>query len=147
VNTVRVKICGITRLQDLECAVTAGVDALGFVFTERSGRFIAPDRARDLVAAVPAFVARVGLFMDSDAEEVARILDRVPLNLLQFHGSESGAFCRQFGLPYIKALSMHDGRVSADDLGDFADAAGVLLDSHRPGGTSSGPPYRNCRFR
>jgi phosphoribosylanthranilate isomerase len=99
----RVKICGITRLPDLQAAVEAGADALGFVFAARSRRVLEPGQAAALVAEVPAFVTRVGLFMDQDGAEVARILDRVPLNLLQFHGSEDAAYCRQFGLPYVKA--------------------------------------------
>jgi phosphoribosylanthranilate isomerase len=130
---MRVKICGITRLEDLRAAVAAGADALGFVFARRSLRRLEPEHAAALVQKVPAFVSRVGLFMDQEATEVRRILGQVPLNLLQFHGQEDAAFCRQFGLPYIKALGMGSGPSLASAEQEFADAAALLLDSHRAG--------------
>lgn len=153
-NMVRVKICGITRLQDLQAAAAAGADALGFVFTPRSRRFVETAAAAELVAEVPVFVSRVGLFMDQPYEEVARVLERVPLSLLQFHGSEDAAWCRRFGLPYIKAFGMTAAgapdrglaRDMARDVAlaarDYADAAALLLDSHgaaEAGGT--GRPF------
>ncbi|MGK2924119.1 MAG: phosphoribosylanthranilate isomerase [Lysobacterales bacterium] len=153
-NGTRVKICGVTRLQDLQAAVAAGADALGFVFTPRSRRFLELAAAAQLVAEVPAFVSRVGLFMDQDRAEVARVLERVPLSLLQFHGREDAAFCRQFGLPYMKAFGMAsaeapDGTMAREVAAeltqaerDYADAAALLLDSHgagEPGGT--GRPF------
>lgn len=130
---MRVKICGITRQEDVQAAVAAGADALGFVFAPRSRRMLDPDAAAALVRRVPAFVSRVGLFMDQDSEQVRRILDRVPLSLLQFHGREDAAFCRQFGLPYIKALAMGSAPSLALAERSYADAAGLLLDSHRSG--------------
>lgn len=131
-NRVRVKICGLTRPEDVDAASDAGADALGFVFTPRSKRFLDRDIARELVNRVPAFVARVGLFMDQDADAVEHVLERVPLSLLQFHGSEPPAFCARFGLPYIKALSMA-GHREADAAAGYGDAAAFLLDSHEPG--------------
>ena len=128
----RVKICGLTRAADVDAAVQAGADALGFVFTPRSRRCIDTGTARELVQRVPAFVARVGLFMDQDAMEVRRVLAEVPLSLLQFHGAEDGDFCRQFGLPYIKALAM-GGAGQLPNAGEYPDAAALLLDSHEPG--------------
>lgn len=130
---VRVKICGLTRLRDVQAAVAAGADALGFVFTPRSRRVVEPAAARELVCAVPAFVARVGLFMDQDEAEVRRVLERVPLNLLQFHGQEGAEYCGSFGLPYIKALPMGSAPSLARAEQVYADAAGLLLDSHRAG--------------
>ena len=106
---MRVKICGITRGEDLQAAVAAGADALGFVFAQGSPRLLDPQRAAALVQQVPAFVSRVGLFLDQEAAEVRHVLGQVPLSLLQFHGREEPAFCRQFGLPYIKALGMASG--------------------------------------
>jgi phosphoribosylanthranilate isomerase len=96
---VKVKICGLTRARDVQVAVAAGADALGFVFTPRSRRALQPDAALALVREVPAFVTRVGLFMDQGENEVRRVLEQVPLNLLQFHGQEEAAYCRSFGLP------------------------------------------------
>jgi len=133
--TVKVKICGITRRRDVRAAVLAGADALGFVFAPRSKRVLNSERAAELVSGVPAFVSRVGLFMDQDFEEVATILDRVQLTLLQFHGSEDAEFCRQFGLPYIKAVSMDSGAAVERALKEYPDAAALLLDSHPAGGT------------
>ena len=130
---MRVKICGVTRPEDAREAVAAGADALGFVFAPRSRRVLDAERAAGLVRGVPAFVCRVGLFMDQDFEEIRGILDRVPLNLLQFHGSEAPAFCRRFGLPYIKALAMGSVPSLQRAQREFADAAALLLDSHRSG--------------
>lgn len=132
--TVKVKICGITRRRDVRAAVLAGADALGFVFAPRSKRVLNSERAAELVSGVPAFVSRVGLFMDQDFEEVAIILDHVPLTLLQFHGSEDAEFCRQFGLPYIKAVSMDSGAAVERADKEYPDAAALLLDSHPAGG-------------
>jgi len=134
VSTVRVKICGLTRGTDVRAAVLAGADALGFVFAPRSKRVLDRDQAASLVSAVPAFVSRVGLFMDQDSESVAEVLERVPLNLLQFHGSEDAGFCRQFGLPYIKAVSMAEADAVQRAERDYPDAAGLLMDSHADGG-------------
>lgn len=135
---VKVKICGLTRSRDVRAAVACGADALGFVFAAGSKREIDPKKAQELVQWVPAFVARVGLFLDQDAEQVGSILAQVPLSLLQFHGRETAAFCRQFGLPYIKAVSMNSGHAAAQAVeqaeGEFNDAAALLLDSHDPGG-------------
>lgn len=131
-NTTRVKICGLTRPEDVDTAVSAGADALGFVFTPRSRRFLETERARELVERVPAFIARVGLFMDQSAADVERVLASVPLGLLQFHGAESPDFCAGFGLPYIKALAM-GAAGEAERAGDYPDAAALLLDSHEPG--------------
>ena len=113
--------------------MAAGVDALGFVFAPRSKRVLDPALAAELVAQVPAFVSRVGLFMDQDAPEVAAVLDRVPLNLLQFHGAEDAGFCRQFGLPYIKAVSMATENAVQQAEEAFPDASALLLDSHPAG--------------
>ena len=132
-NSTRVKICGLTRPEDVDAAVAAGADALGFVFTPRSKRCLVAEDAGELVARVPAFVARVGLFMDQDEDEVGRVLERVPLNLLQFHGTETAAYCRGFRLPYIKALAMA-AAAEAKRAAEYADAAALLLDSHEPGG-------------
>ena len=131
---VRVKICGLTRSRDVDAAVSCGADALGFVFAAGSKRVIDSAKARELVQLVPAFVARVGLFLDQDAEQVAGILDQVPLSLLQFHGREDDAYCRQFGLPYIKAVSMNSRHALKQAEGDFPDAAALLMDSHAAGG-------------
>lgn len=131
---VRVKICGLTREQDVLDAVQSGADAIGFVFAHGSKRQLMPDRAAELVRLVPAFVTTVGLFLDQEATEVAKILTRVPLGLLQFHGKEGGAYCRQFDRPYIKAVGMQHSTMGESFDDEFYDTSGLLLDSHVPGG-------------
>jgi phosphoribosylanthranilate isomerase len=133
-TAVRVKICGLTRSADVRVAIQAGADAVGFVFASRSKRVLDTARAAALVAQVPAFVSRVGLFMDQDSESVASVIKQVPLNLLQFHGAEDAQYCRQFGLPYIKAVSMLSSRAVPQAVDEYSDAAALLLDSHPPGG-------------
>ena len=131
---VRVKICGMTRSVDVQAAIHAGADALGFIFASRSKRVLDKRLAVELVAQVPAFISRVGLFMDQDSIEVVSVLKQVPLNLLQFHGNEDADYCRQFGLPYIKAVSMVSDQAVVQAVNDYSDAAALLLDSHAPGG-------------
>jgi len=133
-NRVRVKICGLTRSQDVATAVAAGADALGFVFVPASPRCLEAETAQSLCAQVPAFVCRVGLFLNQDAGAVRSVLKQVPLSLLQFHGDEAPAYCRQFGLPYIKAIRVQSANSLAAAEAEFPDAAGILADSHPPGG-------------
>lgn len=130
---VRVKICGITRLQDLHAACDAGADALGFVFYEKSPRNLSIEAAAELVRVLPPFVQSVGLFVNANPAFIRRVLDAVPLDLLQFHGDEMPADCVRHGRPYIKAI-----RVTVDtDLlkyaADFKTARGLLLDAYVPG--------------
>ena len=128
---MRVKICGITRIEDALAAASAGYDAIGLVFVNRSRRRVSPEQARGICRALPPFVSRVGLFMDADADLVRRTLDEVPLDWLQFHGEESQAFCRQFERPWIKALAMGGERLP--DANQHAQADALLLDSHGGG--------------
>ncbi len=134
----RVKICGLTRDRDVRAAVACGVDALGFVFATGSKRMIRSQQARELVKLVPAFVARVGLFLDQETNHVDSILKQVPLSLLQFHGRENAAYCRQFGLPYIKAICIVSGETAQEAVEkaerEYPDASALLVDSHEPGG-------------
>jgi phosphoribosylanthranilate isomerase len=134
----RVKICGITRMEDALAAATAGADAVGFVFHARSPRAVTPAAAREMALAMPPFVSRVGLFVDAAPETVAAILDTVPLDLLQFHGDERPADCDTLGRPYLKAVPMAPGTDPVAYMDTYPHAAGFLLDSHgngRTGGT------------
>jgi phosphoribosylanthranilate isomerase len=133
-NAVRVKICGLTRPQDVAAAIAAGADALGFVFVPGSPRCLDEATANALVQQVPAFVCRVGLFLDQDAERVHYVLQKVPLSVLQFHGGEEAEFCRQFGRPYIKAVNLSAGKGLAGAEAAYPDAAALLVDSHVTGG-------------
>ncbi|MBI3093900.1 MAG: phosphoribosylanthranilate isomerase [Rhodocyclales bacterium] len=140
----RIKICGITREQDLATAVAAGADALGFVFYAPSPRFVTPQRAAQLVAQVPAFVARVGLFVNETAEFVDAVLAQVPLDLLQFHGDEDAAFCSAFGRPWIKAARVKPGFDLLEYASAFAGAPGIsglLLDAHVDGYGGGGKSF------
>jgi phosphoribosylanthranilate isomerase len=128
---VRVKICGITRVEDALAAAEAGVDAIGLVFVERSQRAVDLGAAAAICRALPPFVQRVGLFMDADADAVRQTLAAVPLNWLQFHGEESQGFCRQFQRPWIKALAM--GAAHPPDPAAYGQADALLLDSHGGG--------------
>lgn len=134
-NIPRVKICGITRPDDGRHAARAGADAIGLVFYPPSPRYVSPRQAADIVAALPPFVTTVGLFVDAPPEQIAALLEQVPLDMLQFHGDESPAYCAAFQRPWIKALRMRDGvdpRAEADRYG-AAGARGLLVDSYVPG--------------
>src|SRR5687767_7355938 len=104
-----VKICGITRPEDALAAARAGAHAIGVVFYEPSPRHVTPARAADILRALPPFVTTVALFVDAGQEEVRAALAKAPVALLQFHGSETPDFCRQFGRPYVKAVRVRQG--------------------------------------
>jgi phosphoribosylanthranilate isomerase len=129
----RVKICGITRVEDALAAAEAGADAIGLVFAETSPRRVSLDEAAAIRRALPPFVTVVGLFVDAEAPQVTQALGRVALDLLQFHGAETTEFCRQFHRPYIKAISMREGIDVDAAARAFADAAGLLFDTHVAG--------------
>ncbi|MBW7469981.1 phosphoribosylanthranilate isomerase [Marinobacter sp. F4218] len=136
--SVRVKICGLTRVEDIEAAVKAGADALGLVFYEPSPRSVSIVQAAELARHVPAFVSVVGLFVNPTKDEVREVLDRVPLDLLQFHGDESAEFCAQFGRRWIKAIRVRQGREIQAAFTDYSQASGLLVDAWDPdrfGGT------------
>ncbi|MFC3283785.1 phosphoribosylanthranilate isomerase [Litchfieldella rifensis] len=127
----RVKICGLTREVDIDAAVAAGADALGFVLWPGSKRALDERRLAELSARVPAFVTRVGLFVDQDAALIERV--SVHLDLLQFHGEESPDFCAGFARPWIKALRMRDGLDLHAAARAYEGAGALLLDAYRPG--------------
>ncbi|MEN8176735.1 MAG: phosphoribosylanthranilate isomerase [Pseudomonadota bacterium] len=129
----RVKICGITRLEDALAAVEAGADAIGLVFYAASPRRIEPDLAAGIVRRLPPFVTKVGLFVDADAAEIQAVVRRAQLDLIQFHGQETPEFCGGFDRPYIKAIRMREGVDLEAERRRYRDAAGLLLDAYRPG--------------
>jgi phosphoribosylanthranilate isomerase len=130
---VRIKVCGMTRAEDVAQAARLGVDAVGLVFYPKSPRNVSAEQARELVAVLPAFVTVTALFLDPSRDDVQRVLDNVRVELLQFHGGEPAEFCRGFGRPYVKAVPM-GGQV---DVAEYAHrhsaAAALLLDSHAAG--------------
>lgn len=125
----RIKICGLTRTEDVHAAVQAGADALGFVFYPPSPRAIAPELAGGLLRQVAPFVSTVGLFVNEDAGRVREILQEVPLSLLQFHGDESAEYCESFGRPYIKAARVKAGFDLLKYAVSYAGASGLLADA------------------
>ena len=134
----RVKFCGLTHRDDVAEAVESGADALGFVFYQSSARYVTPEQASELTRIVPAFITRVGLFVDADAALVQGIFHHAGLNLVQYHGNESPEFCDSVGLPYIKAFRVRPGINILAEMERYPNALGFLLDAYvegRPGGT------------
>ncbi|MEO8343463.1 MAG: phosphoribosylanthranilate isomerase [Gallionella sp.] len=129
----RIKICGITRVEDAMAAAHSGADAIGLVFYERSPRHVSIAQATQLADAVPPFVAIVGLFVNAEAVFVHEVLANVPLDLLQFHGDESPEYCAQFHRPYIKAIRVKAGVDLLQCAARFHTAKGLLLDAHVEG--------------
>jgi phosphoribosylanthranilate isomerase len=127
----RIKMCGITRVQDAAAAIASGTDAIGLIFYAPSPRNVPIETAREIARSVPPFVSRVALFVNPTAQAVRAVLDQVPIELLQFHGDESAEFCASFGRPYLKAARVRPGFDLLKYLGTFDSAAGWLLDAYR----------------
>lgn len=140
VTVVRSKICGITRVEDALAVVEAGADAIGLVFYGKSPRAVSVEQAAAILQALPPFVTTVGLFVDMPRDELQQLLQRLPLDLLQFHGNESPADCEGHGRPYIKALRVRPGEDVSAAMAPYAGARGILLDTFVegvPGGTGA----------
>ncbi|MEN9476563.1 MAG: hypothetical protein RLZZ300_704 [Pseudomonadota bacterium] len=125
----RIKICGLTREVDVDAAVAAGADAIGFVFYPPSPRYVAPQRAAELVKRIPPFVDVVGLFVNEGPEVVRAACDALPINILQFHGDEDAAYCRQFSRPWLRAARVRPGLDLVEFARSFPEARGLLLDA------------------
>ena len=125
----RIKICGLTRLEDLHAAVKAGADAIGLVFYAPSPRYVDLKTAAELARSVPPFVTIVGLFVNADPAQVRKTLAAVPIHLLQFHGDEDEDYCRQFDRPYMKAARVKPGMDLLQYVADFPSAQAILLDA------------------
>ncbi len=129
----RIKICGLTREADVDAAVAAGADAIGFVLYARSPRAVTAARAGELARRLPPFVTPVLLFVNATADEIAAGLAAVPHALLQFHGDETPAQCDAPARPYLRAARMAPGFDLLDFTGRYPGAAGILLDAHVEG--------------
>lgn len=138
----RIKFCGLTRAGDVRLASELGVDAIGFVLAAGSPRRVQAEEARAMRNALEPLVDAVLLFMDNPADEVREAIRMVRPTLLQFHGSEDDAFCRGFGLPYLKAIAMGEAGANGDRIGNgdatalqlrYPAAAGFLFDGHAAG--------------
>lgn len=124
-----IKVCGVARVEDALAAAHHGAHAIGLVFYRPSPRYVAPALAREIIRTLPPFVTAVGLFVDATEAEVRETIALAPVGLLQFHGSESPAFCRQFALPYIKAIRVKAGTDLLQYARDYHDAKALLLDA------------------
>ena len=129
----RIKICGLTREADVDAAVEAGADAIGFVLYDKSPRAVSVMRAGELARRLPPFVMPVCLFVNADAALVGSAVQAIPHTLLQFHGDESPADCEALvqagGRPYLRAARMAPGFALLDFVADYANAAAILLDT------------------
>lgn len=125
----RIKICGLTRPEDVVAAVESGADAIGLVFYPPSPRHVSVARAAELAALVPPFVTTVGLFVNPEPADVEQVLARVPLQLLQFHGDESDAECGRYGRRWIKAARVRQGVDLVEFCASHASASAILLDA------------------
>lgn len=136
-----VKICGITRVEDARVAARCGAHAIGLIFYRPSPRCVTPDRAAEIIRALPPFVTAVGLFVDAPADEVRATIAAAGIGLIQFHGRETPDFCRQFGLPYMKAVRVRPDLDLLQYAADYHDAKALLLDAFVEGiygGTGTG---------
>jgi phosphoribosylanthranilate isomerase len=141
-NRTRVKICGITRLEDANTAISAGADAIGLVFYEKSPRHVSISIAKDIINNIAPFINCVGLFVDAEQAYIREVLEQVTIDTLQFHGQETEQACALYNRPYIKAVRMHENVCLADEMKKYPSARALLLDTYVegvPGGT--GKPF------
>lgn len=135
---LRVKMCGMTRREDVLHAVNLGVDAIGLIFYPESSRYVSVDHAQMLLKKLPPLVNAVAVLVNPEPKLVHQILTELPIQLLQFHGEESAIFCQQFGKPYIKAIHADSAATIQQAMHDFEQASALLLDTpsqHARGGT------------
>jgi phosphoribosylanthranilate isomerase len=128
---MKIKICGITNVEDADVAVKTGADALGFVMYRKSPRWVEPAVARSIIAGLPPFVLPVGVFVNEEAEKVRTLMDECGFGLAQLHGDESAAYCQNLGRPTLKALRLKD-RGTFLALAEFqgrANVRGFLIDT------------------
>ena len=129
----RIKICGVTRVEDVRAVAAAGADAIGLVFYGASPRAVSLDGAATLLAELPAFVTAVGLFVNAERSEVIDACNALPLGLLQFHGDEEVGYCHSFGKPWMKAIRVSETTDIAQEASRYPGASALLLDTFRPG--------------
>lgn len=125
----RIKICGLTREADVDAAVEAGADAIGFVFYAKSPRAVTPERAKALARRLPPFVTPVGLFVNATDAELQAGLDALPNMLIQFHGDETPAECERANRPFIRAAGVGPGFDLLNFRQSFSSAQAILLDA------------------
>ena len=137
----RIKICGVKRAEDAIYAATCGADAVGAVFIQGSPREVLVSDVRAVFSSLPPFVSRVGLFRNAEAEYIREIIDLSGLSLLQFHGNECDSDCRQYGLPYIRAINGDEPHAVATMHRKYPSATGYVLDSVARGEGGTGRTF------
>jgi phosphoribosylanthranilate isomerase len=130
---VRVKICGITRVEDALVAVENGADAIGLVFYEPSPRAVSVEQAIKIVSQIPAFISIVGLFVNAEERFVRDVISNVALDLLQFHGDEAPEECSSYGLPFMKAIRVKSDTNLVQCAKDYSASRALLLDTYTEG--------------
>ncbi len=141
-HAVRIKICGITREEDLHHAVSLGVNALGLIFYSGSPRGLSILQAKKILEKIPVFVDIVAVLVNPEISFVKELLEQLPLHYLQFHGQESAQFCQQFNKPYIKAISATSMTDIQTASLTYLKASAILLDTPTPQGSGgAGKPF------
>lgn len=126
---VRVKMCGMTRREDIAHAINLGVDAIGLIFYSKSARCVSIEQAKLLLKDLPAFVDSVAVMVNPEQDFVHQILEELPIQLLQFHGDETQEFCQQFKKPFIKAIHSDSAEHIHQAARNFVSARALLLDT------------------
>ena len=129
---VKIKICGFTNAENAQQAALAGIDAIGLNFYAKSPRHIDIDSAREIVAALPPFVNKVGLFVNANPSLIDEVLCEVALDTLQFHGDESPSDCAQYEMPFIKAIRVSPELDLIKAANEYSQASALLLDTYQP---------------
>jgi len=130
---VRVKICGITRVEDALCAVEQGADAIGLVFYDQSPRNVSINQAIEIANRIPAFVSVVGLFVNAEPSFINEVITNAKIDLLQFHGDETPEECASYSLPFIKAIRVKSDTNLVQYAKEYSAAKGLLLDAYAEG--------------
>ncbi|MDA0669970.1 MAG: phosphoribosylanthranilate isomerase [Proteobacteria bacterium] len=126
---IKIKICGITNLEDALASAVAGADAIGFVFFEGSQRYCPPENAKLISKKTPPFLTKVGLFVNHDKNFIRDILDQNIIDVIQFHGNECNDFCKSFNFPFIKVIPVRKSTDIVKISEEFIDASSILLDT------------------
>jgi len=129
---VKIKICGFTNAENAQQAALTGIDAIGLNFYAKSPRHVNIDSAREIVAALPPFVNKVGLFVNANPSLIDEVLCEVALDTLQFHGDESPSDCAQYEMPFIKAIRVSPEVDLIKTANEYSQASALLLDTYQP---------------
>jgi phosphoribosylanthranilate isomerase len=140
-SRTRIKICGLTRAEDVRAAVALGADAIGLVFYPPSPRYVTPAHAAALMCEIPPFVTTVGLFVNATRADIEQVLEQAPVQLLQFHGDETQAECVDFDRPWIKAARVRPGIDLVEFAASYPAASGLLLDAFVEGYGGGGKTF------